>query len=93
METMKNQMSIQDQFLNRIRRDRIHAAMELTNGRKIEGVVLSFDNFSLLLRGERDQLIYKHAIASISVAEKMDFETNGTFSRGPSGKTGPGRPV
>ncbi len=48
--------------------------MELTNGRKIEGIVLSFDNFSLLLRGESDQLIYKHAIASISVAEKLDFE-------------------
>jgi host factor-I protein len=71
---MKNQMNIQDQFLNRIRKDRIRVTMELTHGRKIEGIVLSFDNFSLLLRGESDQLIYKHAIASISVAEKIDFE-------------------
>lgn len=71
---MKNQVNIQDQFLNRIRGDRIRVAMELTNGRKIEGIVLSFDNFSLLLRGESDQLIYKHAIASISVAEKLDLE-------------------
>ncbi len=71
---MKNQMNIQDQFLNRIRRDRTRVTMELTHGRKIEGIVLSFDNFSLLLRGESDQLIYKHAIASISVAEKIDFD-------------------
>lgn len=71
---MKNQMNIQDQFLNRIRRDRIRVTMELTHGRKLEGTLLSFDNFSLLVRGESDQLIYKHAIVSISVAEKLDFE-------------------
>jgi host factor-I protein len=79
---MKNQMNIQDQFLNRIRRDRIRVTMELTHGRKIEGIVLSFDNFSLLLRGESDQLIYKHAIASISIAEKIDFEATGMPPRG-----------
>ena len=44
------------------------------DSRKLEGTLLSFDNFSLLVRGESDQLVYKHAIASISVAEKLDFE-------------------
>ena len=87
---MKNQMNIQDQFLNRIRRDRIRVTMELTHGRKIEGIVLSFDNFSLLLRGESDQLIYKHAIASISVAEKIDFEATGAPPATPASKVGPG---
>ena len=87
---MKNQMNIQDQFLNRIRRDRIRVTMELTHGRKIEGIVLSFDNFSLLLRGESDQLIYKHAIASISIAEKIDFEATGTPPAPPASKAGPG---
>jgi RNA chaperone Hfq len=33
----------------------------------------SFDNFSLILRGEADQLIYKHAISSISLGEKLEF--------------------
>ena len=86
---MKNQVNIQDQFLNRIRRDRIHVTMELTHGRKIEGIVLSFDNFSLLLRGESDQLIYKHAIASVSVAGKIDFEATGTGPATPVSKSGP----
>jgi len=70
---MKNQINIQDQFLNRIRRDRIHVKVELTSGRKIEGVLLSFDNFCIVLRGESDQLIYKHAICSISPGQKLEF--------------------
>ena len=70
---IKNQMNVQDQFLSRVRRDRIRLTMELVNGRKIEGILVSFDNFSLILRSESDQLIYKHAISTISVSEKLDF--------------------
>jgi len=70
---MKNQINIQDQFLNRIRRDRIHIVVELTTGRKLEGVILSFDNFCIILRGEADQLVYKHAICSISPGQKIEF--------------------
>ncbi len=70
---MKSQINIQDQFLNRIRRDRKHVSIELTTGSKIEGVILSFDNFCILLRGEADQLVYKHAICSISPGERIEF--------------------
>ncbi len=70
---MKTQINIQDQFLNRIRRDRSHVIVELTTGRKIEGIILGFDNFCLILRGETDQLVYKHAICSISPGEKLEF--------------------
>ncbi len=70
---IKNQVNIQDQFLNRVRRDRTRVSIELTTGRKLEGIILSFDNFSLILRGDSDQLIYKHAISTIAVSEKLDF--------------------
>ena len=70
---IKNQINIQDQFLNRIRRDRIRVTVELMSGQKIEGIMTSFDNFSLILRGEADQLIYKHAISFISLGEKLEF--------------------
>jgi len=70
---IKNQINIQDQFLNRIRRDRIRVTVELMSGQKIEGIMTSFDNFSLILRGDADQLIYKHAISSISLGEKLEF--------------------
>ena len=70
---IKNQINIQDQFLNRIRRDRTHVTIELISGQKIEGIIISFDNFSLIVRGEGDQLIYKHAVSSISLGEKFEF--------------------
>jgi host factor-I protein len=70
---MKTQMNIQDQFLNRVRRDRKQVVIETTTGRKIEGVILGFDNFCIILRGEGDQLIYKHAVCSISPGERIEF--------------------
>jgi host factor-I protein len=70
---MKNQINVQDQFLNRIRRDRSHVVVELTTGRKLEGVIQSFDNFCLILRSKGDELIYKHAISSITTGEKIEL--------------------
>ena len=70
---VKNQINIQDQFLNRVRRERNRVTVELIGGQKIEGIIMSFDNFSIVLRREGDQLIYKHAISSISLGEKMEF--------------------
>lgn len=71
---IKNQViNVQDQFLNRIRRDRKHVVVGLINGGKLEGIIHSFDNFCLVLRGEADQLIYKHAISTISPGEKLDY--------------------
>lgn len=72
----KNQINIQDQFLNRVRKDRSPVTVELIGGRRVDGTILSFDNFCVLLRGETDQLLYKHAIASIHAQQKMDvFES------------------
>jgi host factor-I protein len=51
--------------------------VELTTGRKIEGVIQSFDNFCIVLRGETDQLVYKHAICSVSPGQKLDFSEAG----------------
>ncbi len=70
---IKNQVNIQDQFLNRIRKDRLRVSVELITGRKVEGIVQGFDNFSLIVRSDSDQLIYKHAISSISVGVKLEF--------------------
>lgn len=72
----KNQINIQDQFLNRVRKDRHPVTVELIGGRRVDGTILSFDNFCVLVRGETDQLLYKHAIASIHTQQKLDvFES------------------
>lgn len=73
MATAKNQINIQDQFLNRVRKEKRQVIIELTTGDKIQGVIFSFDNFCILIRGEGDQLVYKHAISSISTGEKVEI--------------------
>ena len=61
----KNQ-SVQDVFLNKIRKEKMTVTVFLVNGVKLQGVVTWFDNFSVLLRRDSHvQLVYKHAISTI----------------------------
>ena len=59
---VRNHINIQDQFLNRMRKERVTMVIELITGERIEGQITSFDNFSLIVRNEKEQLIYNHAI-------------------------------
>jgi host factor-I protein len=59
--------NIQDGFLNLARREKTTVTIYLVNGAKLLGRIKSFDKFSLLLEtGAQDQLIFKHAISTIS---------------------------
>lgn len=59
-------LSLQDQFLNSVRRSKSAATIFLVKGVKLQGVITWFDAFSLLLRRDSSsQLIYKHAISTI----------------------------
>lgn len=69
---VKNQINIQDQFLNRMRKERIIVIIELITGEKIEGLITSFDNFSVIIKNKNERLIYKHAISSVSPREKSE---------------------
>jgi len=70
---IKNQSNVQDPFLHRARGERTRVTVELISGQKVEGVIVAFDNFSLILRTEEDHLIYKHAISSISSGARTEF--------------------
>jgi host factor-I protein len=74
-------LSLQDHFLNSVRRSRLPVTLFLVKGVKLQGVVTWFDSFSLLLRRDgASQLIYKHAISTITAADRpMEFQTP-TFS-------------
>ena len=62
-------LSLQDQFLNSIRRSKTPVTIFLVKGVKLQGVVTWFDPFSLLLRRDGNaQLVYKHAISTIMPA-------------------------
>jgi len=63
-------LSLQDHFLNSIRRVKVPLTIFLVKGVKLQGVVTWFDAFSLLLRREgTSQLVYKHSISTIMPAE------------------------
>jgi host factor-I protein len=67
---MPARISLQDQFLNAIRRAKLPVTVFLMKGVKLQGVVTWFDAFSLLLRREgASQLVYKHSISTIMPAE------------------------
>jgi len=63
-------LSLQDHFLNSLRRSKTHVTIFLVKGVKLQGVITWFDPFSLLLRRDGiNQLIYKHAMSTILPAE------------------------
>jgi host factor-I protein len=63
-------LSLQDHFLNSVRRAKLPVTIFLVKGVKLQGVVTWFDAFSLLLRREgASQLVYKHSISTIMPAE------------------------
>ena len=57
--------SLQDPFLNLLRKERIPVSIFLVNGIKLQGHVESFDQFVILLRNTVSQLVYKHAVSTI----------------------------
>jgi len=73
---MSKGQTLQDPFLNVLRRDRIPVSIYLVNGIKLQGQVESFDQFVILLKNSVSQLVYKHAISTIvpSRAVKIDRE-------------------
>ena len=63
----KTNINLQDVFLNQVRKEHIAVTIYLTNGFQLKGMVKGFDNFTVVLDSEgRQQLVYKHAISTIS---------------------------
>jgi host factor-I protein len=67
--------NIQDAFLNTVRREKTSVVVYLLNGAKLTGRIRSFDKFSVLLEsGSQEQLIFKHAISTISQSRRATGE-------------------
>jgi host factor-I protein len=81
-----NTGSLQDKFLNNIRKNKAPVTLFLVNGVKLQGIVTWFDNFSVLLRRDsHSQLVYKHAISTVMPLNPVKlFEEEGDieFSEG-----------
>lgn len=73
--------SLQDPFLNTLRKEKIPVSIYLVNGIKLQGLVESFDQFVVLLKNTVSQMVYKHAISTVvpsrNVSSPMDYGNNG----------------
>ncbi|KJR42859.1 Host factor Hfq [Candidatus Magnetoovum chiemensis] len=65
--------NLQDSYLNHLRKEKVSVVVYLTNGVRLKGTVKAFDNFVIILKEAKQQLIYKHAISSIVPDEDINF--------------------
>ena len=62
---MSKGQSLQDPYLNQLRKERIQVSIFLVNGIKLQGQIESFDQFVILLKNAVSQMVYKHAISTV----------------------------
>ncbi len=68
---MPKGQSLQEPFLNALRKERVPVSIYLVNGIKLQGQVESFDQFAVMLRNTVSQMVYKHAISTIVPARAI----------------------
>lgn len=62
---MSKGQTLQDPFLNALRKERVPVSIFLVNGIKLQGQIESFDQFVVLLKNNVSQMVYKHAISTV----------------------------
>lgn len=71
---VNKQINLQDSFLNQVRKDNISVTIYLINGFQLKGNVRGFDNFTVILEFDgKQQMVYKHAISTISPIKPVIF--------------------
>src|SRR6202008_151612 len=79
---MSKGQTLQEPFLNALRKERIPVSIYLVNGIKLQGMIESFDQFVVLLKNTVSQMVYKHAISTIvpsrNVASPFEYNNGGS---------------
>lgn len=68
--------TLQDPFLNALRREHVPVSIYLVNGIKLQGQVDSFDQYVILLKNTVTQMVYKHAISTIVPARAVSIPSS-----------------
>ena len=79
--------SLQEPFLNALRKERIPVSIYLVNGIKLQGQIESFDQFVVLLKNSVSQMVYKHAISTVVPARNVRLSTGEEGSVAEPGNT------
>ncbi len=74
---MSKGQSLQDPYLNALRKERVPVSIYLVNGIKLQGQIESFDQFVVLLKNSVSQMVYKHAISTVVPARNVKIPTGG----------------
>lgn len=62
---MSKGQTLQDPFLNTLRKEKIPVSIFLVNGIKLHGMIDSFDQYVVMLKNSITQMVYKHAISTV----------------------------
>ena len=65
---------LQDLYLNSLRKEKVPVVIYLVNGTRLKGVITGFDNFVIILKQSNQQLIYKHAVSTISPEREFNIK-------------------
>jgi len=84
---MARGQSLQEPFLNTLRKERIPVSIYLVNGIKLQGQIESFDQFVVLLKNSVSQMVYKHAISTVVPARNVRLATGEEGNGGEPGNT------
>ncbi|MCM3738967.1 RNA chaperone Hfq [Oceanobacillus luteolus] len=72
---MAQNVNIQEQYLNQLRKNHVSVTVFLTNGFQLRGIIKAFDNFTVLLETDgKQQLIFKHAISTFAPVKNVSLE-------------------
>ncbi len=71
---MSKGQSLQDPFLNALRKEKVPVSIFLVNGIKLQGQIESFDQFVVLLKNSVSQMVYKHAISTVVPVRNVRFQ-------------------
>lgn len=82
--------TLQDPFLNVLRKERIPVSIYLVSGIKLQGQIESFDQFVILLKNAVSQMVYKHAISTVVPARmvKIPMTSSGEIADDEIGEPG-----
>lgn len=71
--TTKGQ-SLQEPFLEALRKEQVPVSVYLVNGIKLQGKIEAYDAFVVYLKNSFSQIVYKHAISTIVPMRKIVLE-------------------
>lgn len=73
---MRNDINLQDAFLNVVRQQAQVVTVILMNGYQMRGIIRGFDSFIVILESDgKQQMVYKHAISTMIPSQRVEFYT------------------